>query len=167
MDLMLFQNQPNDGHKFDNIIYQAQKRFGDPDPESVHVELRNTGGSMFSSSGRGGLFSGHGLWPGVGTRFEDSSIINPEKWKIYPMDVTQVEEVAIFRWCRKKLGRAYDWLGIIGQPLPGNIQFDIMWYCSEICYKACHKFLREANLPKMPKIRPGQVKAIYQKAGII
>ena len=166
MDLMLYQNQLGDDHKFDDWIYQAQKRFKDPDPWSVHMELGDKT-KMFSSSGRGGLFAGHGLWPGVGTRFADRTIIDPEKWKIYPMNITEVEELAIWHWFLTQRLKRYDWTGIIGQPFPGNIQLFWMWYCSEVCHRAIWMFCREKPIPEMRKIRPGQVVEIYKKAGLI
>ena len=166
MDLMLYQNQLGDDHKVDDLIYQAQKWFKDLDPWSVHMEIGDKD-RMFSSSGRGGLFAGHGLWPGVGTRFEDRSIIDPEKWEIYPMDVTEVEEAGVFRWFETQIGKRYDWTGIIGQPLPGNIQLGWMWYCSEVGHRGVWKYCKEKPIPEMKKIRPGQVVEIYKKAGLI
>jgi hypothetical protein len=167
MELLRYQNQPNDSHKFDDLIFKFQEWKKDPDPETTHIELGFSDGSMFSSSGRGGFFAGHGFLPGVGTRFEDSSIIDPGKWRIDRINCTQVEEVAIMRWCKKQLYKAYDWIGIVGQPLPGNIQLGWMWYCSEVTHRACWKYLREVDLPEMKKIRPGQVAEIYKKAGLI
>lgn len=166
MDLMLKKNQPGDKHPHESLIQKFQEWKGDPDPQHIHMELANKD-KMFSSSGHGGIFSGHGLWPGEGTRFKNRSIIEPGKWDIYPMNITQVEEVAIMRWFKKQLGRWYDWTGIIGQPFPGNIQLGWMWYCSEITHRAVYKFCHEKPIPEMKKIRPGQVKAIYQKAGLI
>ncbi len=166
MDLLLKQNQPGDKYYFESAIQRFQEWKGDPDPDSIHIELASDKW-MFSSSGRGGIFAGHGLWPGEGTRVKDRYIIEPKKWDIYHLNITEVEENATWNWCLDQVGKAYDWTGIIGQPFPGNIQLGWMWYCSEITHRAVYLFCKEKPIPEMKKIRPGQVKEIYEKAGLI
>lgn len=165
MKLAQFKVQLYDKHKYDNVIYKFQKRLGDPDPESIHTELLFDDGAMFSSSGRGGFFSGHGLWPGIGTRFIDYKDIEPEKWRLYHLDIPPETESLIRASCEVLKPRAYDWLGIIGQPLPFNIQLGWMAYCSEICNERICDFL--PNIEKQKKIRPGEIVAWYKKQGII
>lgn len=170
--LMLYQDQPNDKYKFDGRIRKFQERMKDPDPESVHVEWGFVQQKMmFSSSGRGGLFSGHGLWLGVGTRFEDMSRIDPEKWKIFATNITKTESIMMYRMAERLAGKRYDWLGIIGQPFKINIHGKKSWYCSEVCHHIGYNCITQRTtaerLPEMKKIRPGQMVKIYQDANIL
>jgi len=137
----------------------------DPDPESVHTEILFSDRKMFSSSGRGGLFAGHGLWPGIGTRFINFSDIEPDKWKFYPLLISEADENAIHHNCDIMQKMAYDWPGIVGQPLPFNIQLWFMAYCSEIVNdKICE--VRTDILHKR-KIRPGEIVDWYAGQGLI
>ena len=165
MKLAQFQVQLNDDHKFDDTIFKFQKHIGDPDPESIHTELLFDDGKMFSSSGRGGFFAGHGLWPGVGTRFIDCSSIEPHKWKMYPLIISEVDESLIRASCEVLKPMAYDWLGIIGQPLPFNIQLGFMAYCSEIVNERICAIKKEIKNKR--KIRPGEIVDWYKKIGLI
>lgn len=168
----LFQDQPDDGYGFDDKIMRFQWRMKDPDPKSIHFEWFDIKKQrMFSSSGRGGLFSGHGLWPGVGTRFERIDRIDPEKWKLFATNITELEATLMFGEAEELIGRPYDWLGIIGQRSRFNLQFNFADYCSEVCHRigySCIAKRPEAErLPYMPKIRPGQMVKIYREAKII
>ncbi len=170
--LMMYQNQPNDSHRFDDWIKTFQERMKDPDPQSTHVEWGFVQQRMmFSSSGRGGLFSGHGLIPGVGTRFEDMSRIDPEKWKLFATNITELEATLMFNEAEELVGRLYDWLGILGHALPWNIQFNWADYCSEVCQRIGHSCIRQRpeaeRLIDLKKIRPGQMVKVYQNANIL
>jgi len=165
MELGLFQNQPGDKYKFDDLTCWYQKRSGDPDPESIHGELIFRDGAMYSSSGRGGLFAGHGLWPGVGTRFIHLRDIEPHKWKRYPLLISRKKEDQIREDCESQKPLAYDWLGILGQPLPGNIQWPWAVYCTETCNdKICHRI---KTILYKPKMRPGEILDWYRAEGLI
>ncbi len=155
---VLFKNQPNDKHHFESLIYNYQRFKGLPNPEHIHMEL-DFGVEMFSSTGRGK----HGIWPGKGTRFAPS-IRDAGKWNEYPLLITKKKEIELYNECQKLVGKWYDWLGIIGQPLPFNIQLDWMYYCSEACQTA---LARCKVIHEIKKILPGEVVEIYRKAGII
>lgn len=150
------------GKPFENVIYKYQKLAKDPRPEEIHTEWLFGDGKMFSSSGRGGLFAGHGLWPGIGTRYINYSRIELPKWKIYRTNISEKEEKQIRANCDRILGLRYDWLGIIGQPL--SIQAWWMWYCSEsINHTAALEKIAEPN----NRIRPGQIIESFENQGII
>lgn len=158
VNLVAFKNQLDDKHHFESLIYNYQRFKKLPNPEHIHIEW-DFGETMFSSSGRGW----RGIVPGVGTRFVPS-IRDAGKWDTYPLLITPEKEIELYDSCQEIVGSFYDWLGIIGQPLPGNIQLGWMWYCSE----ACHSRLAKIGViePK-GKILPGEVVEIYRKAGLI
>jgi hypothetical protein len=164
MKLALFQRQDDD-HKFDDVIWKFQKKMKDPDPESVHMELLFDDGAMFSSSGRGGMFAGHGLWPGIGTRFIHINDIEANKWKFYDLNITAEQEKRIRINCEKRKPMRYDWLGIIGQPLPFNLHSPWAAYCSEVGNDEICKVMTEVWY--RPKLRPGEVLAHYQGQELI
>ena len=164
MKLAQFQRQKDDGHKFDDRIYQYQKLVGDPDPESVHTELLFSDGAMFSSSGRGGLFAGHGLWPGIGTRFISINDIEIAKWQMYELMISRADEEFIRHGCEILQPMAYDWLGIVGQPFPGNLQLPWMAYCSEISNE---RVCDVVDIENKKKIRPGEIVDWYKSQGLI
>ncbi len=164
MQAALFQVQLDDDHHFDDVIYKFQKKMDDPDPESVHFELLFEDGAMFSSSGRGGLFAGWGLWPGVGTRWIHSNELDPIKWKVYHLNFSKQEEAKLRRNCERRKPMRYDWLGIIGQPLPGNIQWPWAGYCSEV---GNDEICRVKPILHKKKIRPGEIVSWYQAEGLI
>lgn len=158
VSLAAFKNQPNDKHHFDGLIYKYQKFRNLPNPEHVHVEW-DFGEEMFSSTGRGR----RGIWPGEGVRFTES-IRDAGKWDIYPLIITPQQEIELYDACQELVGKWYDWFGIIGQPLPGNIQLGWMWYCSEVIHNRAAKI---GIIAPKPKILPGETLSIYQKAGLI
>lgn len=165
MEAALFQVQLDDDHNFDNRIYEFQIKKKDPDPESIHFELLFRDGAMYSSSGRGGLFSGHGLWPGIGTRWINIDEIERHKWEIYPLEISYIEEDQIRRNCERRKPQAYDWLGIFGQPLPGNIQWPWAAYCTEVGNDEICKV--KTNILHKRKIRPGEIVSWYKAEGLI
>ena len=126
--LACYQAQFNNKHKFDDIIFEHQQDTAYP--HTVHVEWLFDK-LLYSSSGRGGLFSGHGLWPGVGTRFIRLADIDPEKWNIHECQATDEQIKTLYDICQARVGKPYDWPGVIGKPLPLNIQFDWAVYCNE------------------------------------
>ena len=170
IELLLYQVQKDDSHRFDNVIWKFQKRKGDPDPESTHCEYGFIGSHfgkydsmMFSSSGRGGFL-------GKGTRFIGYKI-DKEKWKIYPMKLTIEEELELLDECISLCGKWYDWLGIVGMKLPDKVRkyvpkwfrFLILW-CSEALNCAAFR----AGLAKdNPSIRPSQLLESYRKQNLI
>ncbi len=155
----------HDKHRFDNVIYKYQKRSSDPDPKSIHAELLFWDGAMYSSSGRGGLFAGHGLWPGVGTRFIKYSDIEPHKWRFHNLDITEQEEDRIRFNCEDQKSMRYDWLGIIGQPLPFNVQSPWAAYCSEKCNDEICKVVK--RIMHKRKMRPSEIVKWYKAEGLI
>ncbi len=170
IELLLYQVQMGDKHKFDNIIWRFQEHKKDPDPESIHVEFRFIGsqfgvraGQMFSSSGRGGFL-------GKGTRFV-SGDIDDEKWKTYHLILTAEEELRVFGECVKLCGKWYDWLGIIGMVIPKRVRKYIpkfirffMFWCSEVLNYA---LFRTGVANDNPEIRPGQMVESYRDQGLI
>ena len=164
-----------DKHKFEKIIFEHQQHT--PDPFTTHVEwifyLDKV--VLYSSSGRGGLFSGHGLWPGVGTRFINFSDIEPHKWKIHDCQATDDEIKTLYDICAARLGKPYDWLGVIGKALPLNIQLDKAVYCNEellitgaMIFKTLKEYLQETNQdPARPKTLPGETLQILKNSGVI
>jgi hypothetical protein len=160
MKLAQYKVQLDDSHKFDNVIYRYQKFAKDPRPDEIHSELLFDDGDMFSSSGRG--WSG---WiPGIGTRFIHYSDIELEKWRIYNLIISGKDEVVIKDLCFELLGRYYDWLGILGQPVPFNFQITKWFYCSEVCNHVL-------TIPKIAevnkKLRPGCIVDSWIRQGII
>lgn len=162
--LMLKIVQLDDKYKFSHSIYRHQKRCGDPNPEHIHAELGKDG-QMFSSSGRGGGILGEGI------RFKPIDI-DFEKWDIYPLLITKEQEDGLWGYFHKLMRKRkfsiffgwYDWLGIIGMPLPGNIQLGFWYYCIEILNCG----LRALNIFNFNrKQRPGQTYEAYKKAGLI
>ena len=165
MQIAQFINQPGDKYTFENTIQKYQEKAGDPRPEEIHTELLFSDRAMFSSSGRGGLFAGYGLWPGIGTRFIKFDDIEPDKWRFYPLLISATDEAGIRHDCESMKPKPYDWLGIIGQPVPGNIQLSWADYCSEVGNeKICNQM---PQVERKPKIRPGQIIDWYIKQGLI
>ena len=158
VSLVAFKNQPNDGRNFENLTQQFQEWRKLPNPEHIHIEW-DFGTEMFSSTGRGW----NGLWPGKGTRFTES-IRDAGKWDEYKLLITPKQEIELYDSCQEIVGSFYDWLGIIGVGLPGNIQLDWMYYCSEAIHNRAAKI---GIIEAKPKILPGEVVEIYRKAGLI
>jgi len=153
--LMLYRNQPDDKHYFDNIIYGFQKWQKDSNPEHVHVELGFDDGVMFSSTGRGGFL-------GQGTRFADSNAIDLEKWDIFILKTDKEDDIRDM--CKLYCGHGYDWFGILGMALPFNLQIGFQWYCSEIC----NHILSKTDVVKPnKKIRPGQILKSYTEQRVL
>lgn len=59
------------------------------------------------------------------------------KWDFVNMELDTFDENMVRRWCNSKVGRGYDWLGIIlGQAIPLGIDDSARYFCSEICVGA-------------------------------
>jgi hypothetical protein len=126
----------------------------DPDPQYIHVEL-DFGADMFSSSGRKS---------DNGVRFVDTKDLDLNKWDFYELKLTTKQEHDIREVCHFFTGLGYDYLGILGMALPGCLQMETHWYCSEIC----NHILSECHVvEKNRKIRPGQMLWSYREQGII
>ncbi len=165
-----------DKHRFENIIFEHQQ--DTPDPHTTHVEwifYLNDRTVLYSSSGRGGFFSGHGLWPGVGTRFINLSDIEPRKWKIDECQATDDQIQTLYDICLARIGKPYDWLGVIGKALPFNIQLDQAVYCNEeilitgaMIFEKLREYLKSIGQnPIRPKTLPGETLHILKNSAIM
>ena len=159
VSLVAFKRQVDGKYRFDDLIYNYQRFRKLPNPEHIHVEW-DFGETMFSSTARGK----NGIWPGKGTRFAPS-IRDAGKWDTYPLLIAPEKETELYDSCMEIVGKKYDWTGIIGQPLPGNIQLGWMWYCSEVLHNRAAKV--GIIQPEPKKILPSEMLEIYRKAGII
>ena len=93
----------------------------------THVELIFSDGKWFSSR--------------ESTKKEEkgvSFIPEPQDASEYDfIDVGDVDEEKIKKWCDKQCGKKYDWIGILfSQGLRMDIQRKDKWFCSEICARA-------------------------------
>ena len=72
-----------------------------------------------------------------GTRWisETDLFKNPERWDVYEMKAIIPLEKMLYI-CNDEIGKAYDWLGIMGfGTIFGQVNDKKKWYCSEICKK--------------------------------
>lgn len=94
----------------------------------THVEFVFSDGISFSSS----------QWDG-GCRFKEIDYSNPEKWSF--VEVGDIDEEALKRWCMMEDSKKYDWLGVLriftGRKKHGP---DSKWFCSEICTAGLQRF---------------------------
>jgi hypothetical protein len=151
--LALYKRQ-KDKHYFDDVIWQFQKLCKDPDPQYIHVEL-DFGSDMFSSSGRR---------VDNGTRFVSTRDLDVEKWDFFELNIQPDREKDVRATCHYYTDLGYDYFGIIGMALPGCLQLDTHWYCSEVV----NHILAECHLVEVNgKIRPGQILDSYRKQGLI
>jgi hypothetical protein len=97
------------------------------------VELHFGDGHCFSSS-----------WRDRGTRFKEICFL-PDRWAVWPVpDVTPLQRVKVYDWCKGHQGRDYDVLGILG--LPFHRHDPDKFYCSEVCLTALQAGGRATNL---------------------
>lgn len=100
-----------------------------------HCELVFSDGVCFSSSGRD-----------EGVRFKLIDF-KKEHWIFYDLILSESEEAYVKTWCSLKVGKKYDWLGLLRFVFP-NIDSDDKrkWFCSEICVRALQKVNLFTNL---------------------
>ena len=118
------------------------------------MELLFSDGTCFSSSYLDG-----------GTRFKKIDL-KPGRWRRVAVRLNgPVQETALRAWCEERIGREYDWLGIIGFALPGRIQDSGKCYCSEVCAAGLREVLRAFEYSELPrKISPaGLLRRILRK----
>ena len=87
-----------------------------------HVELVFGDNTSFSSS----------QWDS-GVRFKKINYSHLNRWDFIELPFDADEEEVIKEKCKKLVGKAYDWIGIIfDQFLPLNIHDQDKWWCSEV-----------------------------------
>ena len=110
-----------------------------------HVELVANGAMPVSSSEQD-----------KGVRWAPWISGNPEKWDRYEViDVTNEEDLVVWKWCHLQIGKKYDWRGIFQYAFPHirNKSGDLdRWYCSEFVQAAIAQIRPELkkHVPKSP-----------------
>lgn len=61
---------------------------------------------------------------------------NPYNWDYVEFVTTVKDEMILRAWCDSKVGKKYDWWGILGFILPLRIESPNRYFCSEICVAA-------------------------------
>ena len=89
-----------------------------------HIEMIFEDGRSYSSS-----------WQDGGTRFKDIRYSNKHKWDIVEYQVDDYEYSRILEFCLTKLGRKYDWTGVLSFMLPFH-QDRNRYFCTEVTVKA-------------------------------
>jgi len=96
------------------------------------------------------------------TRFKKHSMTG-HAWCRIGLDIDKDTEAKIRLWCENKVGKKYDYLGILGFILPFVKQSKKRWFCSEIC---CEALKENTNLiPKTvisSKTSPAKLKEIIK-----
>ena len=77
----------------------------------------------------GGMSSSADAWTNC-VRAIPASGFNPNSWERIPVTGDTAKAVS---FVSSQLGKKYDWFGILGFFLPGNVQDPNRWYCSEFC----------------------------------
>ena len=89
-----------------------------------HCELLFSDDMMFSASAYEDI-----------TRFKKHSMTGHD-WCRIDLGIDKDTEAKIRLWCENKVGKKYDYLGILGFILPFVKQSKKRWFCSEICCEA-------------------------------
>lgn len=90
------------------------------DSQYSHCEILFSNGEMFSAD----------AWSNS-TRF--NSQFNPDHWEFVELQAGESVEAFLYKWCMDRVGKKYDWLGVIGFVLPWFNQDSQRWFCSEVC----------------------------------
>jgi len=89
-----------------------------------HVELLFSDGMMFSASARENE-----------TRFKKHSMTG-HAWRRIELNIDAATEGKIRLWCQARVGKKYDYVGILGFIITFVDDVKKRWFCSEICYEA-------------------------------
>lgn len=109
-----------------------------------HCELIFSDGQSFSSSPRDN-----------GVRFKPI-FYEPQKWVMIELPVEPADEAKVRAWCQARVGKKYDYSGVLGFVLPFFKQDDDDYYCSEICLMALKLAFAELA-KKRNKVSPGKL----------
>ena len=86
-----------------------------------HCEILFENGLMFSADG----------WDSKGVRY--TSQFNPENWEVVTITLDDYKVKYLKMWCDDRVGKGYDWTGVLRFVVPILPQLDEKWFCSELC----------------------------------
>ena len=148
MKIALYKSAP--GGLLDKTIDAFSGRLG-----FSHVEFVFSDGLFFSSSGLDG-----------GVRFKRINL-NPEHWRFYEMPVSSEEEYSLRLWCKTKVGKKYDWLGVLGfLPSFPTTRDQGRWFCSEIVTAGLHRIGRLCHVIPW-RTSPNELFLILEAVGFV
>ena len=118
-----------------------------------HAELVFDSGKCFSSSAQD-----------RGTRFKGIEL-KPDRWELIDVPTTEREEDTVFEFCRRQLGKKYDWRGVFGMILPLHCDMKKRLFCSETVVAALQQIGRFRNSEPW-RVSPNGIWQIHQAGGI-
>lgn len=85
-------------------------------------------------------------------------------WDFVPIDVPEGSVWALREWCNARVGKEYDWWGVVRFVLPFVKQDPTKWFCSELC-GAGLKFIGVVPVPtKTSKLSPKDLHKVLEAA---
>lgn len=86
---------------------------------------------------------------------------DPANWDMIEISLAPKEELLVRAWCDSKVGKGYDYLGLIlSQVIFLGIDCANRWFCSELCVEALQQAGRLKDI-KSHTIHPSLLAKIY------